>query len=80
VYFETARKLYHGPSRDDHAWISARCKHCNKEKVQKKKATYTPITSRYPGQRMVLDLMDFRVSSSKSCALLLFILPLLWPN
>jgi hypothetical protein len=31
--FEHARRIWHGPSRNDHAWISARCAHCNKEKA-----------------------------------------------
>jgi hypothetical protein len=60
--FEHARKIWHGPSRDDHAWISARCAHCNKEKAQKNAKGVIPIQSHYPGERMVLDLMDFRVS------------------
>jgi hypothetical protein len=60
--FEHTRRLWHGPSRDDHAWISAHCAHCNKEKAQKNNTGVIPIQSHYPGQRMVLDLMDFRVS------------------
>jgi hypothetical protein len=60
--FEHVRRIWHGLSRDDHAWISARCTHCNKEKAQKNPKGITPIQSHYPGERMVLDLMDFRVS------------------
>jgi len=60
--FEYARRIWYGPSRNDHAWISARCAHCNKEKAQKNTKGVTPIQSHYPGERMVLDLMDFRVS------------------
>jgi hypothetical protein len=60
--FEHARKIWYGLSRDDYAWISARCAHCNKEKVQKNNKGVIPIQSYYPGERMVLDLMDFRVS------------------
>jgi hypothetical protein len=36
--FEHAWKIWHSLSRDDYAWISARCAHCNKEKVQKNNA------------------------------------------
>src|SRR5882757_7239920 len=60
--FEYARRIWHGLSRNDHAWISARCTHCNKEKAQKNPKGITPIQSHYPGERMVLDLMDFRIS------------------
>ena len=61
--FEHARRIWHGPSRDDHAQISARCAYYDKEKTQKNsKAVIIPIQSHYPGERMVLDLMDFRVS------------------
>jgi len=60
--FEHARKIWHSPSRDDHTWISARCAHCNKEKAQKNTKGVIPIQSHYPSERMVLDLMDFRVS------------------
>ncbi|KAH8747147.1 hypothetical protein F5882DRAFT_387221 [Hyaloscypha sp. PMI_1271] len=60
--FEHARRIWYGLSRDDYAWISAHCAHCNKEKAQKNgKGVITPIQSHYPGERMVLDLMDFRV-------------------
>ncbi|KAH8743646.1 hypothetical protein BGZ57DRAFT_862831 [Hyaloscypha finlandica] len=41
--FEHARRIWHGPSRDDHAWISARCAHYNKEKTQKNSKGVTPI-------------------------------------
>ncbi|KAH8780589.1 hypothetical protein F5882DRAFT_379778 [Hyaloscypha sp. PMI_1271] len=42
--FEHARRIWHGLSRDDHAWISAYCAHCNKEKAQKNsKGVITPI-------------------------------------
>jgi hypothetical protein len=61
--FEHVRRIWHGPSRDDDAWISAHCAYCNKEKTQKNsKGVITPIQSHYPSERMVLDLMDFRVS------------------
>ena len=60
--FEHARHIWHGLSRNGHAWISARCTHCNKEKAQKNPKGITPIQSHYPGERMVLDLMDFRIS------------------
>ncbi|KAH8742651.1 hypothetical protein F5882DRAFT_472093 [Hyaloscypha sp. PMI_1271] len=64
--FEHARRIWYGPSRDDHAWISARCAHCNKEKTQKNSKGVTPIQSHYPGERMVLDLMDFRIRGLKA--------------
>jgi hypothetical protein len=60
--FEHTRKIWHGPSRDDYTWISARCAHYNKEKAQKNAKGVIPIQSHYPSERMVLDLMDFRVS------------------
>jgi hypothetical protein len=60
--FEHARRIWHSPSRDDYAWISAHCAHYNKEKSQRNAKGITPIQSHYPGERMVLDLMDFRVS------------------
>jgi hypothetical protein len=60
--FEYIRRIWYGPSRNDHAWISARCTYCNKEKAQKNPKGIIPIQSHYPGERMVLDLMDFRIS------------------
>jgi hypothetical protein len=60
--FEYARRIWYSPSRNDYAWISARCAYCNKEKAQKNPIGIIPIQSYYPGERIVLDLIDFRVS------------------
>jgi hypothetical protein len=76
--YEHMRNLYYGPSRDDCAWITARCAHCQTQKIQKGKGPVKPILSEYPGQRMVLDLMDFRVSAKVIC-LALFLSHVLYP-
>jgi hypothetical protein len=60
--FEYIRRLWYGPSRNNHAWISAHYTYCNKEKAQKNNTGVIPIQSHYPGQYIVLDLMDFRIS------------------
>jgi hypothetical protein len=60
--FEYTRRLWYSLSRNDYAWISAHYTYCNKEKAQKNNTGVIPIQSHYPGQCMVLDLMDFRIS------------------
>jgi hypothetical protein len=77
--YEHMRNLYYGPSRDYCAWITARCAHCQTQKIQKGKGPVKPILSEYPGQRIVLDLMDFRVSAKVIC-LALFLSHVLLPN
>jgi hypothetical protein len=39
-------------------------KHCQEQSNQKDKGAIKPIKSFCPGEQMVLDLMDFRVSHS----------------
>jgi hypothetical protein len=41
--FEHIRRLWHGPSRDDHAWINAYYAYYNKEKAQKNNIGVIPI-------------------------------------
>jgi hypothetical protein len=60
--FKYIRCIWHSLFRNDHAWISACYTYCNKEKAQKNPKGIIPIQSHYPGERIVLDLMDFRIS------------------
>ena len=41
--FEHVRRIWHGLSRNNYAWISARYAHYNKEKAQKNPKGITPI-------------------------------------
>jgi hypothetical protein len=60
--FEYIRRIWHSLSRNNYTWISARYTYYNKEKAQKNPQGIIPIQSHYPGKRIVLDLMDFRIS------------------
>jgi hypothetical protein len=60
--YQTLQGLYFGISRANVKWTIDRCKHCTQNKAQQNIAGVTPIISHCPSERMVLDLMDFRVS------------------
>ncbi len=65
--YKHMRNLYYGPSYDDYAWITSLCAHCHTQKIQKGKGLEEPILSKNPGQRIVLDVIDFRVSAKVIC-------------
>jgi hypothetical protein len=50
----------------DIAWVVNKCKICNSNTITVNKALITPILSKGPSYRIVVDLIDFRTSIDKS--------------
>jgi transposase InsO family protein len=60
--YERLNTLYFGITRADVKWVLDRCRYCNIETTQKEKKGVKPIVSEAAGQRLVVDLMDFRAA------------------
>ncbi|KAM3066491.1 KRAB-A domain-containing protein 2 [Clarireedia jacksonii] len=62
MHFE-AKKTYEKLNRDNVERIVARCRHRNMHTEQRGERGIKPIISRQPGERLTLDLMDFRADA-----------------